>query len=56
MAQTMSTKIQWIAERAKDESYVFSSIAHHITEELLHLSHQQVRKDGAACWQRVCSR
>ena len=48
MAQTTSTKIQWIAERAKDESYVFASIAHHITEELLHLSHQQVRKDGAA--------
>jgi len=45
--QSLSTTLQWIAERAKSKEFRYWTLAHHMTLELLHDSYNRVRKDAA---------
>jgi len=44
----LSTVLQWIAKRAKDKTFEFWTLAHHITKEMLWDSFRRLRKDAAA--------
>lgn len=45
--QTLSTKLQWIAERAKSKEFKYWTLAHHITPELLRDSYERLNKKAA---------
>ena len=46
-SRTVSTVLQWIAKQAKDKSYKFWTLAHHITTELLQEAYRRTNKDAA---------
>jgi group II intron reverse transcriptase/maturase len=48
MLQTLYTKLQRIAERAKDKTVQFIQLNRHISPELLRAAYDKTRKDGAA--------
>jgi retron-type reverse transcriptase len=43
----MGTELQWIAERATDPEYVFTTLAHRLDEALLRQAYGLTRKGGA---------
>lgn len=44
----ISTGLQRVASKAKDSpGLAFTTLAHHITVDLLHVAHRRTRKDGA---------
>lgn len=43
----MGTQLEWIAERARDRSFVFTNLAHHLDENRLRSAYRHIRKDGA---------
>ena len=48
MTESVGTKLGFVAQRAKrDKSSIFDRIMHHINEESLKASFQQLRKEGA---------
>ena len=48
-SQTVSTKLQWIAEQAvREPGRVFTTLAHLIDVEFLKEAYRRTRKDGAA--------
>ena len=47
-SQTVSTKLQWIAEQAgRDPKRVFTSLAHLIDADFLKEAYRRMRKDSA---------
>ena len=56
MPGTLSTKLNRVAETAKQKSYVFRTLAHLITEEALAWSFRELRKDAAAGVDEVSAR
>ena len=47
-AMSLSTRLQWIADKASTEpDLAFNNISHLIDEELLFAAYRQIRKDGA---------
>lgn len=47
MTRTLSTLFQWIAKKAGKPDYVYRSLAHHLTPELLHLSFKKLNKKAS---------
>lgn len=56
MPGTLSTKLNRVAETAKQKSYVFRTLAHLITEEALAWSFRELRRDAAAGVDEVSAR
>jgi len=55
--QTVSTKLQWIAEQAiRYPEMVFTTLAHHIDMEFLREAYKLIRKDAAPGIDRVTAK